>query len=123
MATTFNLSAHRQWEDWLSMALGVMVIASPWAARQGLGSQVVVLNAVIVGLLVGVVAALELGAFRAWEEWLELAAGLYLVIAPWLLGYSHLRTLTAMHVVLGCLIGALAILELWQDRGRTSDAA
>jgi hypothetical protein len=45
------------------------------------------------------------------------------VVSPWVLGYSGLGTLTAMHVILGVLVAALALLELWQDRELTGTTA
>jgi hypothetical protein len=47
----------------------------------------------------------------------------WLVISPWALGYRGLGTLTAMQVILGALVAALALLEPWQDRGLTDNAA
>ena len=51
-------------------------------------------------------------AFSTWEEWVNLALGLWLVASPWLLGFgpSH-----AMHfaIGIGAAIAFIAGLELW----------
>jgi hypothetical protein len=115
MAMQQMFSAHRAWEDWVSMGLGLLIVISPWLA-QAPDNQVATVNAMIVGALVIFIGALELQFIRRWEEWCELALGAWLAVSPWVLGYSALSTLTTMHVVLGVLVAALALLELWQDR-------
>jgi hypothetical protein len=70
----------------------------------------------VVGLAVISVAGLELSALQCWQEWIEFALGLWLTASPWMLGYNHLSSLTAMHIVLGILVAMLACFELWQDR-------
>lgn len=62
------------------------------------------------------VALLELMSLERWEEILEMAAGLWMVLSPPVLGYDG--TLRVAHFVLGGLVAALALLELWQDRNR-----
>ena len=121
MASTLDLSTHRSWEDWLSMALGVVIAISPWLAG-AVESPVVVIHAIIVGLLVLSLAGMERVVLRASEEWLELACGAWLIAAPWIMGYSVVSTLASMHVVLGIMVAALALLELGQD-GRFTHAA
>ena len=113
MAT--RLGAHRHLEDWLSAVVGCLIIISPWVAG-GSDSQFAVLNALVVGLAVISVALLELSALQRWEEWIELALGLWLTASPSTFGYERLGSLTAMHVVFGIVVAMLACFELWQDR-------
>jgi hypothetical protein len=122
MAMQQTFSAHRAWEDWASMGLGLLAVLSPWLAQTP-DHQAATVNAMTVGALVIFIGALELQFIRRWEEWCEFALGAWLVISPWVLGYSGLGTLTAMHVILGVLVAALALLELWQDRELLDRAA
>ena len=68
-----------------------------------------------------------LAAFAVWEEWLNLAAGLWLVVSPWLLGFQNSDAMT-LHVVIGGIVAALASFEVWlacaskQDNRRGSPA-
>ena len=90
---------------WLSVALSSF---PQWVAG-AVDSEAAVLNAVLIGLMVLSVAGLELGnALQRWEEWIELTFGLWLAASPWLLGYSHLTAMTAMHVALGAVVAVLA---------------
>jgi hypothetical protein len=122
MAMRQTFSGHRAWEDWASMGLGLLIVISPWLAQTP-DNQVATVNAMTIGALVIFVGALELQFVRRWEEWGEFGLGVWLVISPWVLGYSALGTLTAMHVIFGVLVAALALLELWQDGGLTDQAA
>jgi hypothetical protein len=118
---------HPPWEDWASMAIGALILVSPWATQTGdLGY--VTLNAVAVGCLVVMAAWLEIAWLefmipQIWEEWVELALGLWLVVSPWVFGYSQLAVPTLVHIILGSLVAFLALLELRQDRGLTTRAA
>ena len=119
MAIAANLRTHRHWEDWLSMVLGVGVAISPWLLSDNAESGIV-LNALFVGLAIYGVSALELQVLRPWEEWLNLALGLWLICSPFVLGYGGV--LAAAHHGIGALVAGLAALELWQDRRRDAAA-
>jgi SPW repeat len=108
----FNV--HRTWEDGLCIVAGLAICASPWMV-EGAASQPAVLNALAVGLVIAAVAAMQLSALQRWEEWVQLVLGLWLIAAPWALGYTHFGSLTMTHVVLGAVVAILAAYELWQD--------
>ncbi len=108
----FNI--HRSWEDWLGMLLGLVVGLSPWLADQQ-GNQIVNWNAVIVGGLILALAAMELSGLQRWEESAEAAAGLWLIVSPFLFGYAGGGALWLWHVILGAIVVVLAAIELWQD--------
>jgi hypothetical protein len=122
MAMTLNLSTHRHWEDWCSMAIGVVILISPVIA-QTVDFPYTTLNVVVVGLLVMLLAWQELVLLETWEEYLELALGLWLAASPWLFGYSELGLPTAMHVALGGSVAALAVVEFYQDHWTGRHAA
>ena len=114
MARMRFLNVHRTWEDWLSMALAVLIGLSPWLADQQNG-QWVTLNAVFVGAVALVLAEFELVALRRWQEAGEIACGLWLAASPFLLGYADAGGLRFWHFILGAGVVLLAALELWQD--------
>jgi len=114
-------NAHRTWEDWFGMLLGVLIVASPWfpiqdeAAVTGQVSQLVLLNAVVVGLVVFGLAQLEYVALQRWEEVLTILIGLWLIVSPYFLGYSAAGFLRLYHTSLGSVVVLLGVLQLWQD--------
>ena len=117
MDTTATLSRHTEWEDWITMAFGFLIAMSPWIAGEP-HTATIELNAILIGFLIFAVAALEIMELQRWEEWLNLAAGGWTMAAPWALGYADHGTLMPLQLLLGALVALLAIVELWQDRGR-----
>jgi SPW repeat-containing protein len=115
MAITLSLPTHRRWEDWCSLGVGAVILISP-AITQIVDSPYATLNAIVVGLLVMLLAWQELMLPETWEEYLELALGVWLAASPWMFGYSELGLPTAVHTALGVLVAALAVVELFQDQ-------
>jgi hypothetical protein len=58
---TVALTAFRIWEEWISVAIGAWLIASPWVL--GITAAVAVANLSIVGVVV-----LALALYEMWEE-------------------------------------------------------
>ena len=114
MAGTQIFGYHRNWEDWLSMALGVVIGLSPWLAGEQ-GQSAVNWNAVVLGAVVVALGALELSGLQRWEEALEMLSGLWLVASPFVFGYAGTGSLRIWHFVLGAVVVLLAALEQWQD--------
>lgn len=115
MAITRYFSIHRRWEDWCSMALGVLILLSPVFVPI-VHLPLATINALLVGFLVILMAWQELILPETWEEPIELVLGAWLMASPWLLGYAENTDAAALHAVLGALVAALALLESWQDR-------
>jgi hypothetical protein len=110
---------HRRWEDILMMVLGAAILISPMFVEAVTTPTVVAATAVI-GAAIVVLAGLEQLSLRRWEEILALACGVWVMVAPVALNYGGM--LRNCHIVLGALVVALAILELWQDRDRRFEA-
>jgi len=112
---------HRTWEDWCGMLLGLMIALSPWfstdASRDLAGADhgAVVINALTVGILVFGLSQLQYLALQRWEEVAEIFLGLWLIISPYMFGYSGDGALRFWHTSLGGAVVLLAALQLWQD--------
>jgi len=114
MAGIRLFNVHYGWEDCLSMALGAVIVLTSWLVGDG-GSQIIAVNAAIVGLLVLALGASEVVDLRRWEESLETACGLWLIASPFVFGYADAGTLRYSHFVVGFAVVLLAVLELRQD--------
>jgi hypothetical protein len=112
------ITEHRRWEDFLSAAAGVVIILSPALAGDAV-SPAVNITIGLVGVIITMVALLEIVSLQRWEEFIEIACGGWIILSPVLLDYGG--TLRIWHFVLGALVVAIAFLELWQDRGRRFD--
>jgi hypothetical protein len=111
---------HRTWEDWAGIALGILIVLSPWIALPSSERGVPFLP-VAIGLLVTLLAQLELVALRRWHEIAELACGVTLVASPFILGYAKTGQLRYWHFALGAGVTLLALLALWQDWNLSDD--
>jgi len=109
------LTEHRGWEDFVSAGLGVLIVLSPIVAGPNVDTMVA-LSAGLAGVLVAMLALLELMSLQRWEEILELICGAWVVVSPLVLNYGG--DLRIGHFVLGAGVIVLALLELWQDRRR-----
>jgi hypothetical protein len=114
MAGIRIFNVHRTWEDWVGIALGVLIVLSPWFAGQE-DNQTIMLNAGLIGVLVLALAAVELVDLHRWEETGEIACGLWLIASPYIFGYAGAGLLQYWHFALGAVVVLLAVAELWQD--------
>jgi hypothetical protein len=112
MATTNDVTDH-EWQDVACMALGVLILLSPWIVHDE-PSWIVKLNAALVGLVVLLVSELELSGHTVREEAANAAAGLWLMASPFVFACS--MELTIWQLVLGALVTLFAAVEFWQER-------
>ncbi len=48
----------------------------------------------------------------AWEEWLNLMTGVWLIVAPWLFGFEDSKAVM-VDTMIGLIVAVLATLEIW----------
>jgi len=96
--------------DVVNLALGAVLFFSPWLFDLSAGAQWQ--TASIIGLIIAVLSIAALAAFAVWEEWLNLIAGLALMVSPWLLGFQDSQAMT-IDVAIGMIVAALAAFEAW----------
>lgn len=96
--------------DLYNLLLAVVLFTSPWFFAHASRTAGLDLRLSAVAVIILSIAAMI--AFSTWEEWINLALGLWLVISPWLLGFAHTR---AMHfsIAIGAAIAFFAAIELW----------
>ena len=108
----------KQWEDWASWGLGIWLVLSPWTFSFDLETRATE-NAVAIGALILVAEVVELSIFRDWEEWINVVAGAWLAVSPWVLGIASVAARWNF-VVVGCLVLGLALYELREMRQPSS---
>lgn len=96
--------------DIYNLLLAAVLFGAPWFLAHASRTADLDLRLSAAAIIILSLAAII--AFSAWEEWINLALGLWLVASPWLLGFAHTR---AMHfsIGIGVAIAFLAALELW----------
>jgi len=102
---------NKHWQDWGNLVLGLWIFVSPWALMTKgaeTTSSTTMWNLYIVGITLTILAAAALIAFQAWEEWVNLTLGGWLLVSPWLLGFSASALLTWNAVLVGVVVVILA---------------
>jgi hypothetical protein len=93
-----------------NLILGMVLFFSPWAFDLSVGAQWQ--TASVIGIVIAVLSIAALAAFAVWEEWVNLVAGLALIVSPWLLGFQNSDAMT-IDVVIGGLVAVFAAFEVW----------
>jgi SPW repeat len=96
--------------DIYNLLLGLFLFVTPWLfsyANEGARVDLWASGAAIV-----VVSFAALIAFANWQQWLTFLLGVWLILSPWVIGFTHTR---AMHysIGIGAAVAFLAALELW----------
>jgi hypothetical protein len=105
-------------EDWsraklcdvVNLFLGTILFFSPWLFNLSAGAPRQI--ALIIGLLIAVLSIAALAAFAVWEEWLNLIAGFWLIVTPWLLGFEDSNAIM-VDLMIGIVVVVLATFEIW----------
>jgi len=109
MATT-------KWQDWASFALGLWLAISPWIAGYA-EHDAATANAVIVGLVLALGSHFECVACDDLPaQWLNLAIGVWLVCAPFVLEFTSAAVASANSLTVGAFVAALAVSALSLDK-------
>ncbi len=100
--------------DRVSLALAAVLFVSPWALGYTdfpLAAKTAWISAIIIAL----VSALATLHFSEWEEWVNLAAGVWLIAAPWLLQFRVAGDAVGAFTGIGVIIATIALAELWDE--------
>ena len=96
--------------DLYNLVLAVFLFASPWFFAHRNGTAIIDLRAS--SAAIAIISLVAFFAAAYWEEWTNLLAGIWLIVSPWVLGFTHT---SAMHfsIAIGAAVAFLAALELW----------
>jgi hypothetical protein len=96
--------------DGANVFLGMVLFFSPWLF--GLSTGAPWQTASVIGIFIAVSSIAALAAFAIWEEWLNLVAGLALIVSPWLLGFEDSSAMM-IDAVIGGMVAVLAAIGVW----------
>ncbi len=106
-----------QWKDAGNLLLGLWLAISPWVLSYA-NEATPAWNAHVVGVIIAVAAVAALAAFQEWEEWVNILLGAWLVISPYVLGFSGLSAALWNQVIVGLLVAVLAAWAVMTNPGR-----
>jgi hypothetical protein len=106
--------------DVVNLILGMILFFSPWLFGLSAGAEWQ--TASIIGIFIAALSIAALAAFAVWEEWLNLVAGLALIVSPWLIGFQN-SDATTVDVTIGAVVAAFAAVEVWLAPGERPTSA
>ena len=104
----------KHWQDPVNALVGVWLVCSPWI----LGFQNVVIAAVTTTAVGALLFASSIGAMRfpqAWEEWLDVALGVGLMLLPAAFGFDDVQRALQNALACGAIVTFLALWVLASD--------
>jgi hypothetical protein len=113
-----DLRTHQyKWQDGANLLLAIWLFISPWALQFYPGaasaSFAAAWNAWVVGIVIAVFAIAALVKAQPWEEWINLIAGAWLFVSPWVLGFHLGYTMAFWNaLIVGALVFVLSIWDL-----------
>jgi hypothetical protein len=97
-----------QWKDVVNLVLGAWLIVSPWVWGFIAESRPT-WNAWVFGVVIAIAALAALVSFNKWEEWVNAVFGAWLIVSPFILGFSGLVSAMWNQIIVGVIVGVLAI--------------
>lgn len=110
------------WHDWLNALLAIWLFISPWVLNfggvvdggVGTGTAAIAMtaawNAWILGVIVFIVAITAARQWGSGSEWLNVLLGIWIFIAPWVLGFAGFPAAAWDHWILGAVIAIIGFL-------------
>jgi hypothetical protein len=100
--------------DVVNLVLGFGLLISPWLLNFT-SDMTASRNAWICGLVIALVSIAALSAFAAWEEWVNLILGAWVLVSPWILGFQGTSAAVSIHLAVGALVALIAAVDLWSS--------
>ena len=93
----------------INVVAGMYLFLSPWIFPENLNTAGA-WNCVFFGVVVAILALDKMSlAYQVWLSWINAAIGLWVIISPWVLGFSSGVGITWTCVVTGAVILGLAV--------------
>lgn len=108
MATQQLMDREGRWQDWANLVFGAWLILAPFIGV-GVNHDIAAWNSYVSGAVVAIFAIVAIMRPQMWEEWLNLIVGLWLIIAPFALGFTQQSDPMWNQIIIGLLIGIDAL--------------
>lgn len=106
--------AARRWQDQAILLLGLWLFISPWALAYP-GDSPQAMNAWIAGAVIAVLAAFDLVKTYAWAVAINLLAGVWVAVSPWIPPVADRGAMMSNCLIVGIAVVVLALWELRSD--------
>ena len=109
-------SATVRWQEWASFALGLWLAVSPWACGYAESEPAATGNAAFMGIALALASHFVVSFDGQHAEWLNFGAGVWLAVAPFVLGFGHAPVPAVNSIVVGSMVMTLAVSALSLDK-------
>jgi hypothetical protein len=112
-------AAARVSHDLIKLIVAALLFVAPWLLGYSQAGEA----AYIAWISAAIIAAVSIAAlvrFAKWEEWVNLALGVWLVLAPLLMHVSQIEMARISYVFAGVFVAVSAAWQLWAESGRNS---
>jgi hypothetical protein len=110
-------SDQSRWASGLNVLVGLWLLISPFVLGFSAPTNVpfrpsAMWNDIILGIVIAIIAAIRFfGAYQAtWLSWLNVILGIWVIVSPWVLGFSSTPTPMWDNVIVGIVV---VILGIW----------
>ena len=122
--TTGGAPRRNRWQDWVNLLLAIWLFISPWVLQFAAGNATApaagndfpaanaAWNAWVLGVIVFLVALSARSRMEFWQEWINLLLGIWIFIAPWVLGFVALSAASWDHWVVGALVFLISVCNI-----------
>jgi hypothetical protein len=97
------------WASWINVILGIWLIISPWIVGYAMHGTPM-WNNIVLGVLVLILGLVASSSRFAAPSWWNVVFGIWLIISPFLLRYARLEGAMVNDLVLGVVVGVLALI-------------
>ncbi|MBI2718246.1 MAG: SPW repeat protein [Rhizobiales bacterium] len=103
-----NVKISDQWKDVVNLVLGLWLVVSPWVLNY-VTTPNAAWSAWAVGAVISYAAFAALVALQKREEWVNAVLAGWLIVSPFMLGFGTNTATTWNQIIVGAIVGALAI--------------
>lgn len=103
------MERNTRWQDWVMLVFGIWLFFSPFILQYSSYTGIAAWNAYVLGIAVTAFAIAALAVPRAWEEWVNLVLGIWMILSPFALGFYSESAAMWNNVLIGLLIGCDAV--------------
>jgi len=111
--TSMRVERDIHWQDWLMAAVGILLFLSPFAFQ--FSERNIAWNAYLAGAAVAVIAGIAIKKRGTWNEVLLLLLGIWLMVSPWILGFSADSKAMVSAIIAG---GAVLVCAAWAMKSK-----
>ncbi|CAB1367820.1 SPW repeat protein [Denitratisoma oestradiolicum] len=103
------------WQETGTLIVGIWLFLSPWVFRFFHWADMDTMNFLVMGVAIAVVAVLAKYMHALWEDWVTLALGAWMILSPWILGFTDNPVAFVDAVIAGLFVVGIALSATYRD--------